>query len=209
MSFLFSRCILIVVPILLASLASVSQTASEEFKSRDAHQGVSIAARPVPDTAEAEELFGVNAAAPRAGFLPVELLIVNERAELIRLDLERIQVAQEGETFDQVAIEEIALALHPLPESKKPVDSTKIPKKIPKDKNRTKREEAEAGLRSRQLRLVRIPPGGQARGYLYFDLRGSSIRLSEAIVYVPEVEVEPSGEKLFFFEVSLRPYARP
>jgi hypothetical protein len=209
MNSLFSAPSRIVTLVLLAALVAASQTAVEGFKSRDAHQGVSIAARPVPDTAEAKELFGVNAAAPRAGFLPVELLIVNERAESIRVDLERIQVAQEGETFDQVAIEEMALALHPLPKSKEPVDSTKIPKKIPKDKNRTKREEAEAGLRSRQLRLERIPPGGQARGYLYFDLRGSSIRLSEAIVYVPDVEVEPSGEKLFFFEVSLRPYARP
>jgi hypothetical protein len=195
--------------ILLAALAPATQTTEEEFKSRDEHQGVVVAARPVPDTPEAEEIFGKNAAAPRAGFLPVELLIVNKRAEAIRVDLDRIRVAQEGEEFDQVAIEEIALALHPLPKSKQPVGSTKIPKKIPKDRNRTKREEAEAGLRSRQLRLERIPPGGQARGYLYFDLRGSSIRLSEAFVYVPDVEVEPSGEKLFFFEVSLKPYVKP
>ncbi|MCI0403027.1 MAG: hypothetical protein L0212_05835 [Acidobacteria bacterium] len=170
---------------------------------------MTIAARPVPDTPEAEEIFGVNAAAPRAGFLPVELLIVNQRAEPIRVDLGRIRVVQPGEEFDQLAIEEIALALHPLPKSKEPVGSTRIPKKIPKDKNRTKREEGEAGLRSRQLRLERIPAGGQARGYLYFDLRGSSIRLSEAFVYVPDVEVEPSGEKLFFFEVSLKEYAKP
>jgi hypothetical protein len=208
MSPLFSRRSWIGAVILLASLGSASQTADREFKSRDAHQGVVIAARPVPDTPEAEEIFGKNAAAPRAGFLPVELLIVNEREEPVRVALERIQLAQEGETFEQIEIEEIALALHPLPKSKEPVGSTKIPKKIPKDKNRTKREEAEAGLRSRQLRLERIPPGGQARGYLYFDLRGSSIRLSEAIVYVPDVEGEPSGEKLFFFEVSLKEYAR-
>ena len=193
----------------LAWLASTAQTGEEWFRSRDAHQGVVIAARPVPDTPEAEEIFGKNAAAPRAGFLPVELLIVNERAEPVRVALDRIQVAQEGETFEQIEIEEIALALHPLPKSKQPVGSTRVPKKIPKDKNRTQREEAEAGLRSRQLRLEVIPPGGQARGYLYFDLRGSSIRLSEAFVYVPEVVVEESGEKLFFFEVSLKEYARP
>ena len=189
---------------LLAWLVSNAQTGDEWFRSRDAHQGVSIAARPVPDTPEAEEIFGKNAAAPRAGFLPVELLIVNERAEPVRVTLDRIQVAQEEETFEQIEIEEIALALHPLPKSKEPVGSTRVPKKIPKDKNRTQREEAEAGLRSRQLRLERIPPGGQARGYLYFDLRGSSIRMSSAFVYVPEVVVEESGEKLFFFEVSLK-----
>jgi len=193
---------------LLAWLVSNAQTGDEWFRSRDAHQGVSIAARPVPDTPEAEEIFGKNAAAPRAGFLPVELLIVNERAEPVRVTLDRIQVAQEEETFEQIEIEEIALALHPLPKSKEPVGSTRVPKKIPKDKNRTQREEAEAGLRSRQLRLELIPPGGQARGYLYFDLRGSSIRMSSAFVYVPEVVVEESGEKLFFFEVSLKEYAK-
>ncbi len=193
---------------LCVAVALPAQDADTWFKSRDRHQGVSIAARPVPDTAEAEEIFGKNAAAPRAGFLPVDLLIVNERAEPVRVALDRIQVSQAGETFEQIEIEEMALALHPLPKSKQPVGSTRVPKKIPKDKNRTQREEAEAGLRSRQLRLELIPPGGQARGYLYFDLRGSSIRLSEAIVYVPEVVVEESGEKLFFFEVSLAPYAR-
>ncbi|MGH9789230.1 MAG: hypothetical protein ACRD4U_11070 [Candidatus Acidiferrales bacterium] len=190
-------------------LASTAQTGQEWFRSRDEHQGVVIAARPVPDTPEAEEIFGKNAAAPRAGFLPVELLIVNQRAEPVRVALDRIQVVQEGETFEQIEIEEIALALHPLPKSKEPVGSTRVPTKIPKDKNRTQREEAEAGLRSRQLRLELIPPGGQARGYLYFDLRGSSLQLSSAFVYVPEVVVEESGEKLFYFEISLKPYARP
>ena len=50
-----------------------------------------------------------------------------------------------------------------------------------------------------------MAPGGYARGYLYFDLRGKSIDLAGSSLYVPGVE-EATGERLLFFEISLKPY---
>jgi len=190
---------------------------AEAFLARDSHQGVTIAARPVPDTPEAEKIFGNNAAPTPAGFLPVELLILNERDEPIAVTLARAEINSEGERFEQADAERVALALYPLPESVEPKVGTgpRLPvpwpqgPKAPKDKKRAEREEAEAALRSRQLRAKQVPPGGRARGFLYFDLRGAGIDLRHAVVYLPEVEAVTSKEGLLFFEVSLAPYAQP
>lgn len=181
----------------------------ESFRAREAHEGVTIAARPIPDAPEAEEVFGKTAAPVRAGFLPVELIILNRRDEPIRVELSRIVVLEDERKFEQVELEEIALALYPLPKPKdKPKTTGMGVPKPPKDKDLTKREEAAATLRSRQLRAAAVNPGGQARGFLYFDLRRASLAVTKSVVYVPEVAVVPSGQALFYFEISLRAYAK-
>ena len=184
----------------------------DSFRARDTHEGVTIAARPIPDTPEAEEVFGKTAAPVRAGFLPLELLILNQRNEPVRVELSRIVVVQDGQKFEQIELEEIALALYPLPKPKdKPSASPeRIPSRLPKDKDKdlTKREEAAATLRSRQLRAATVNPGGQARGFLYFDLRRSSLDLDSAMVYVPEVVAVASKAPLFYFEIGLKEYAK-
>lgn len=191
---------------LALALAAQQPPSIENYPAREAHEQVTLAARPVPDTPEAEALFGKNAAPTRGGFLPVELVIVNERSEPVRLNLERIAVVTDAGKFEQAAPAEIAWALYPPPPSKKP-KAGHLPRPV-EDKNRTKREEAEAGLRSRQLRAAVVASGGQARGYLYFDLRGAELDLTQARVYVPEVVTLPDEQPLLFFEISLKPYAR-
>ncbi len=198
--------------VLLLGLGAEPAQIPESFRAREAHEGVTIAARPIPDAPEAEEIFGKTAAPVRAGFLPVELIILNRRDEPIRVGLSRVVVLEDERRFEQVELEEIALALYPLPKLKdKPSASPeRIPTRMPKnkDKDLTKREEAAATLRSRQLRAATVNPGGQARGFLYFDLRRSSLALGKSIVYVPEVAVVPGGQALFYFEISLKDYAK-
>lgn len=190
-------------------LALAAGDIPESFRAREAHEGVTIAVRPIPDAPEAEEVFGKTAAPVRAGFLPVELVVLNRREEPIRVELSRIVVLEDERRFEQVELSEIALALYPLPKPKdKPKKTGMGVPEPPKDKDLTKREEAEATLRSRQLRAATVNPGGQARGFLYFDLRQASLDLERAIVYVPEVTVAPSGQALFYFEISLKDYAK-
>lgn len=188
----------------------------EGFLARDTHQDVSIAARPIPDTPEAERIFGPKAAPTRAGFLPVELLIRNDREESIAVALERIVVVSGREEFEQAGTRTVALWLYPPPDVKEPkVGGSRLPipwpsgPKVAKDKKRAEREEAEASLRSRQLRVEKIAPGAHARGFLYFDLRRASIDLAQSYVYIPEVNAVDSGEGLLFFEVSLEAYVQP
>ncbi len=191
----------------------------DRFLSRDAHQGVTIAARPVPDQDEAEKIFGKAAAPIRAGVLPVELLIINERHDGVEVALENIQVMGEGQEFVQVSPEEIALALYPPPGAEQPKVGPKPSSPIPiprlpvpkdkKDKKRAAREGVEAALRSRQWRAREVPPGGRARGFLYFALGEEGIDLAHASVYVPHVSAVASKEGLLFFEIALAPYAQP
>lgn len=207
--------------VLVASTAAQDAPPAEEdrFLSRDAHQGVTIAARPVPDQDEAEKIFGKAAAPIRAGVLPVELLIINERDEAVEVTLEHIQVMSEGQEFSQVSPEEIALALYPPPGAEQPKVGPKPRSPIPlprspvpkekKDKNREAREGVEAALRSRQWRAREVPPGGRARGFLYFALGEEGIDLTQASVYVPEVNGVASREGLLFFEIALAPYTKP
>lgn len=81
-------------------LAQEAPPATDDFLARDSHQGVIIAARPIPDLPEAEQVFGKKAAPVRVGVLPVELLVVNERGERIEVNLERIKVLSDGEQFE-------------------------------------------------------------------------------------------------------------
>ena len=178
----------------------------ERFLARDSHEQVTIAARPLLDPLEAEKVFGKNAALGRAGILPVEVLILNERAEAVRVGLGRIVVVTGADKFEQIDPTRAAWAMYPPPSSKK-AKGGHIPRPA-EDKNRTKREEVEAALRVRQLRAAVVGPGGQARGYLYFDLGGAALEPAAAGVYIPEVVVLPGEDALLFFEISLKPYAR-
>ncbi|MFQ5777758.1 MAG: hypothetical protein ACE5IP_07095 [Terriglobia bacterium] len=184
---------------------------AKDFPARDSHQGVTIAAVPVPDTPEAEALFGKTAAPTRAGILPVELILTNERKEPVRVALERIVIVTEEGTLSQVDPEEIAWSLYPAAKKKKKSPRVGVPRLPGRGgkgkKRRQQREEAEAALRRAALRAAVVAPGGGARGYRYFDLRGRSIELATSAVYVPEVTLVPGGEQLLFFEISLRPYA--
>lgn len=187
-----------------------------EFPAKQAQAGVIIAVVPVPDSQQAESIFGENAAPTKAGFLPVEVVIFNQGEESIRVDLGPIQVMDFDNRFPQVDPEAVALVLYPKPEMKEP---PKIYKPspfpwprgsgAPKDKKYAEREEALASLRSRQLRYSVVAPGGYARGYLYFDCRGKSIDLRNSAVHIPRIESYETGQPLLFFEISLKPYALP
>lgn len=203
------------VPLAGAAQDSSARPNPSKFPARASYQGVTIAAVPIPDTPAAERIFGPRAAPTRAGFLPVEVIIFNQRSEIIRVNVGRIKIIGFDNQFEQVDPQAVAEGLYPRPEVDRPKTSRRprlpVPwprkQKVKKDKKRAQREEAEAALRSRQLRAALVAPGGYARGYLYFDLRGKSIDLAGSSLYVPGVEEEATGERLLFFEISLEPYA--
>lgn len=186
----------------------------ERFTARDAHQGVTIAVRTVSDVAEAESLFGKDAAPVRAGLLAVEMHVENRRAGAITINLSRIKILRDGDQWVPVTPGEAALRLYPLPEGRVPdLGPRRLPipggPKMPKDKKRSEREETEASLASRQFRARNIPPGGQARGFLYFDLGAVGTDLTGAQLYVPEVDDTSTDEGLLFFEIALAPREKP
>jgi len=184
------------------------------FTARDAHQGVTIAARPPVDAAEAEALFGKGAAPVRAGLLAVEMLIINDRGESIFINLGRITLLRNGDKFEPVSPAEAALLLYPPPEGRSPnlgPQPIPLPRRspLPKDKKRAEREEAEAALRSRRFRTHTVPPAGRARGFLYFDLGETDAELTRMQLYIPEVNDAETNDGLLFFEIALAPLPKP
>lgn len=198
----------------IAVMAQETPREEARFTARDAHQGVTIAARPLTDVAEAETLFGKDAAPVRSGLLAVELLVVNDREAPITINLGRIALLRNGDKFRQILPAEAALRLYPLPEGRQPnlgPQPLPLPRRspLPKDKKRKEREEAEASLASRRFRARSLPPGGQARGLLYFDLGEVETDLAGMQLYIPEVDDAATGEGLLFFEIALAPAREP
>ena len=207
-------------PYLLAQEAS-AHSVMAEFPAQESHQGVTIAVVPILDTPDAEKIFGPVAAPARGGFLAVEFIVSNHREETIKMALKGIVIYSDEDRFELIDVKTVALGLYPRP--KKEVEDPTKPKrrlplpiplppwgnKQPKDKKKKVREEAEAALRSRQLRSAQVAPGGFARGYLYFDLRRASIDVEQAVVHIPNVRETGSGKNLLFFDISLKPYALP
>ncbi|MCH8947298.1 MAG: ABC transporter permease subunit [Acidobacteria bacterium] len=147
---------------LAAPLAGAAQDSSarpdpSKFPARASYQGVTIAAVPIPDTPAAERIFGPRAAPTRAGFLPVEVIIFNQRSEIIQVKVGRIKIIGFDNQFEQVDPQAVAEGLYPRPEVDRPKTSRgpRLPvpwprkQKVKKDKKRAQREEAEAALRSR------------------------------------------------------------
>lgn len=178
------------------------------FPARDTHEGVTLAAKPHTQPADLAARFGKHPLQP-AGILPIEVLVVNERSEAIRIAWERAVLYIEEDRFETIDGERAAWKVYPPPKTKpgKPWPGT--PEKFPRDKKREVRENLQAALTSQQVRLAVIRAGSRARGFLYFDLGARRLDLSTARLYLPEVVRLPDEEPLIFFEVELKPYAQP
>ena len=214
--------------ITLASLAAIpllgvqgsgSKPEPADYPANTTQHDVTIAVKPIFDTPAAEEIFGKDAAPTPAGFLPVEIVVWNNRVNAIEIEVDSVIIYSSEGRFEQVDPEFVALNLYPPPRRKieDPTQKTPTPNPLPiplprrskkrsKDKKRQKRELAEAELRRRWLRFGQAASGGTLRGYLYFDLRKASIDPAEAVVMISSVRDKGTGERLPFSEISLRPY---
>jgi len=177
------------------------------YLAADSHEEVTLAAKPYVLAAELEVVFGKHNLAG-AGVVPVEILIINTRAEPIRVAWERALLLSGEDKFELIEPEAIAWRLYPPPKPRSPRTWPERPDKFPPDTKRAARESAEAALRSQHLRLSVIPAGGRARGFLYFDRGQQPLPLAQTRLYLPEVVSLPSEQPLFYFEVDLSPYTK-
>lgn len=199
------------VAVCVAQQPPASRFELSAYAAYDSHEDVTLAAKPYVLAAELEAVFGKHNL-QGVGVVPVEVLIINERVESIRVVWQRALLLSAEDKFGLIEPEAIAWRLYPPPKLKLPRTWPERRKKLPRDTKRTAREAAEAALRSQYLQLSVIPNGGRARGFLYFDRGPESseqpLVLAAAHLYVPEVVVLPDGQPLFYFEVELSPYAK-
>jgi hypothetical protein len=191
-----------------AKAGSASGTASPALP-HDSHDGLTIQADAYTDRGRSKEKFG-KADPYAVGILPVELTLRNESSNLIRVDINTIQLEvrlQSGgrQDLDWLSAEDVAaLIAHPAgagAPSRPRIAGLPIPSG---DKKVDKLAEI---LKPLTLDADTIPPKGAVHGFVYFNVSHEMSLTDNAVLYVPDAVMLPSRKTLMFFEVPLGPGA--
>ena len=175
----------------------------------DSHDGLTIQADAYTDRGRSKEKFG-KADPYAVGILPVEVTLRNESNNLIRVDINTIQLEvrlQSGgrQDLDWLAAEDVAaLIAHPAgagAPSRPKIAGLPIPSG---DKKVDKLAEI---LKPLTLNADTIPPKGTLHGFVYFNVSHEMSLTDSAVLYVPDAVILPSRKTLMFFEVPLGPAA--
>jgi hypothetical protein len=180
----------------------------------DAHQGVTVAARPMLAEAAYKTQFG-SRTPYEAGILALEVFFRNDNDRSIRLNLEtiRLLVSRPGQPLQRIeplSPEEVADRVllnapsdprrrrFPVPVGGRTGDSDR-------DKNW---QEFVARLRAAGMKSNILGSKTTLSGFLYFDMDRHYDWLADARLDVPDLAFVPGNEALFFFQVDLAPSVR-
>lgn len=160
-----------------------------------AHQStdkVTIGAKAFKTPEETEPAFGKKADFNKYGFLPVLVVVENQRGETV--DLKNMQVelvAAGGKHVQAVAPDDVPYIARP---GQRPT-MQKLPFPTPKKKNPLSMPE----LQNRAFAAQMLPTGDSANGFFYFEARPEpGMKL-----YLNGLRLRPSGQELFYFEIEL------
>ena len=192
------------------STPSASSAAANNVPSmpHDDHGGMSVSVDPYTDQARAKEKFGKANPLP-AGILPVEVIIHNETAQPIHINLNTIQlevhIRDERQDVDWLAPVEVASAIvhpdgPPAPKQRRvPVVGIPLPSK---DK---KVEKLAEELQPLMLDSDVVPPMATIHGFLFFNMSHELSLVPSSSFYLPDAAFLPSNNPLIFFEIPLGP----
>ena len=164
---------------------------AETYPARSEQGKVTVAVHPLTSADEIRQAFG-KAELQRYGVLPVLLVIDNNGAKALKLDLLAEYVAAGGRHLESTPAEEIMY----LNGVKRTDQAPKVQLPIPTRKSKNKLEAWEVTGRAFNVKL--IPPGESVSGFLYFQ----TVRESGAKIYLNGFS-EAGGKDLFYFEIPL------
>jgi hypothetical protein len=173
----------------------------------DTHDGLTIQADPYTDRNRCKDKFGKADPWP-VGILPIEVTLRNDGPNLIRVDINTIQLQvtlRNGghQDIDWLAAEDVAaLIAHPAgagAPSRPKIAGLPIPSG---DKKVDKLSEI---LKPLTLDADTIAPKASVHGFVYFNVNHDMDLANNAVLYVPDAVILPSKKILMFFEVSLAP----
>ncbi len=175
----------------------------------DSHEGMTIAAEPWTSLALYKRAFPKKN--PYSfGILAIRVMLRNETADSIRVNLSRIRLSlvledDSRQELPSLTSEQLADAVFSS-KIKDPSRRARLPiplpssNKIGHDKNWIELAKAaeEASLRDGV-----IAPQSTAEGLLYFDLQGQFDLLNNARLYIPELVALEKNHGLLFFDIDL------
>jgi hypothetical protein len=175
----------------------------------DSHEGMTIAAEPWTNSAQYKPSFPKKNPYS-SGILAIRVMLRNETADSIRVNLGRIRLTlvleddsrQELPSLTSEQLADVVFAS----KIKDPSRRTRIPIPLPSstkighDKNWT---ELAKSAEEASLRDGVIAPHSTSEGLLYFDLRGQFDLLSNARLYIPEIVALEQNRGLLYFDIDL------
>jgi hypothetical protein len=204
----------IVMGILTAFSCAFAQTdkpagTSLKILAHDRHDGMMISADPYVEPERAKEKFGKANPLP-LGILPLEVFILNESTQPIRVNLETVQLEFQldsgREQVDWLRPEQVAnFVAHP--KGVAGPTTRRFPVLLPGRDSKT--ETLTGILRPLALDADVIPPRSTVHGFLYFNLSRHMAIVPKGTLYVPDAVKVPTKEPLMFFEVHLDSVTTP
>ena len=195
---------------LCVALAAAAQQPPLRTASLEAHEGITITARPWTDAAKYKEKFPKKSPYA-AGVLAVEVAFRNDSDDSIKVNLSRIRLtvhldSENTQELPSLTPEELAHAVLK-PGGKDPTAKrSKVPLPVPlpkgsgKDKNL---DELQRQAQEASIPTGVIAPHSAVQGLLYFDLQSQFDLLGTAHLYVPDLVLMRGNRALTYFDIDL------
>lgn len=178
---------------------------------RDRHEGLTVSADPYLEAARAKKQFGKANPLP-VGILPVEVFLLNETAQPIRIPLNDVQLVihfpdGQHQNLDALAAAEVAgVVAHP--GGSPTPHAPRFPVGLGGGADHKADKLAEI-LVPLALDADIVPPKATIHGFLFFNLGRDMSLGRDASLYLPEATTLPSNRPLMFFEVFFGAPAQP
>src|SRR5258705_4278800 len=195
---------------LFAAFSAAAQQPPLRTASLEAHEGITITARPWTDAAKYKEKFPKKSPYA-AGVLAVEVAFRNDSDDSIKVNLSRIRLtvhldSENTQELPSLTPEDLAQAVLK-PAGKDPTaDRSQLPLPAPlpqgngKDKNL---DELQRQAQEASIPTGVIAPHSTVQGLLYFDLQSQFDLLGTAHLYVPDLVLMRGNRALTYFDIDL------
>jgi hypothetical protein len=200
------------IPLAFASLVSALASAQQpplHTASLEAHEGLTITARPWTDAARYKEKF-LKKSPYAAGILAVEVSFRNDSDDSMKVNLSRIRLtvhldSENTQELPSLSPEELVQAVLK-PGGKDPTATRKkvpLPVPIPKGGKDKNLDELQRQAQEASVPTGVVAPHSTVQGLLYFDLQGQFDLLDTAHLYVPDLVLMRGNRALTYFDIDL------
>lgn len=209
------RNLAIIVPFLAATLFSDGPAAQQpqttmKAASVEAHEGVTISARPWTDAATYKAKFQKKSPLA-AGIVAIDTIVRNDSDESMKVDLEQIRlnvtVSEDNrQALRSLTPDDVADVMTDTGR-RDPTAKHRVPFPIPSTGQRVGRDkhwmEIQKAAAEAAVSSSIVAPHHSVQGLLYFDLQGQFDLLGTAHLYIPDVRALETNHPLLYFEIDL------
>jgi hypothetical protein len=179
---------------------------TEPAKSYPFHQqqgAITIAVDPYETREKIKTAFDLKELEQR-GIVPIHIIISNDGKDPVAISGKDINLLDSNNrSFEPLPVEDVVRAIV----YKEGPRTSRNPSPLPFPRRSGRRGDAfeiETDLTNKALRDLRVVPGGNSGGFVFFRLPNNRMKLEGYKVYIPEVRNLKTGQSLLFFEVDLK-----